>query len=453
MHVELRVGDERLQSAAMAGEVDLVLDDGRAVRVAFDDRTRASGLRETRTRGRWERLSQEPEARLVSDRAPGPHVAASLVRTVLEPGARIQVRGAVEEWAAPAGEATGYRDPEDARTPARIVAAEITDTARVEAAVPGERARFALRAAHFGRALVVLLLVVTLGAYLRWTMLWPRELSHPALPFLRASAACACSLHLAVWLSLLLRRRGSYARFLPRFVRAGKPLSSEGKDGTLLFGIAIATLLGLGTYLVLERILATGDVLVAGKRGRPILEGVWIPGMFQGLGIVVGAVAAWLRERQEAKLAAMFRPAGTDWIVRTGRLAAGELTLSSITYGSGKSSSTHWKASASTLQVRSGTDLFTVDPAGLVWGIDTVDRADVGRTTTWTMGPGASIALAGRIANTSTLRASGPESLLLVAVPEGEDPIASLQRGLEVRRAVLGAALVLAILGAVIAYV
>ncbi len=127
VHVALLVRDDRLQSSGAAGEIDLVLDDGRTVRVAFDGRTHARGLRETRTRGRWERLSQEPDARLVSDRAPGPHVAASLVRTVLEPGARIEVRGAVVAWTAPAREATSYRDAEDSPVPARVVAAAIAD--------------------------------------------------------------------------------------------------------------------------------------------------------------------------------------------------------------------------------------------------------------------------------------------------------------------------------------
>lgn len=437
VQVALRVRDDLLATSGVPGAVELTLDDGTTVRVEIDARTRAPALPETRSAGAWERLAEDPDAALVSSRAPGPHVRATLVRRVARPGARLVVRGKVLESEAPGKSSASYRAPARGKErPRRVLASEIAP--EPTAVAPTREPRpFPLEA--FVRALAALLLVTAVTGFVRWVFLWPDALARPSVLPMRLGAGATCSLHAAVWLSILLQRRGSGARLLPRFVDdSGSALRSPFAEGAQVFATIMATFMLIGSAVALEKIAALGNLLLRGPKGGRLVDGAWMPAGAQLVTAAVGWLALVDRERREARLAGLFRARSTGWSVRAGRMLSGKLELVMSVYGTGRTSTRSWTGSfEGPIEIESDGETLSVSPGGLVWGMDTVDPDDSKpRSTRWTMGPGAYAAVAGRLDDQRTLRATGPESLLFLATPE-QDVLGSLRRGLWTRRVVV----------------
>ena len=176
---------------------------------------------------------------------------------------------------------------------------------------------------------------------------------------------------------------------------------------------------------------------VRGPKG-PLVPGSIVPATFMHLAIVAAWVGLWLRERREARLADLFRDRGSGWKVRSGRIESGSLVLLASTSGHGRSTTTFLRGQVEApLTIRSGEDSLRVEPDKLVFGLDTtIPAKHKPREVRWETAPGAPAAVAGRFDGKSYLRASGPESLLVVSTSD-EDPENALRRRLRHRLIVL----------------
>ncbi|MBX3213697.1 MAG: hypothetical protein KF850_16785 [Labilithrix sp.] len=456
IHVALEVDGETVYERSVDGAFDLLLDGGARVAIETCWQTRvASELEPMRTAETWKRLAKHPDARGVESHAPGPHVRVALLRRVLRPGAAVVVRGAVAEYAIEQETQARYRvAARRAPSPKRLVASAITPERAEAASTMGRRGVAARAGGVVARAGGAVLAVTALLLFVRWVVLWPPELAIAKVASLRASAGAACAMHLAFWLSVVLQRPGSTARLLPRFVGANRrPLGSQLVAGLVVFGVVASLALGAGGALMLEKLLDTGDPTASGRNGRPLLESAWLPAAFLWVCSTCGILGLCLRERGEARLAALFRAHGDGWTVREGVLEEGELTISVHVNGHGRSATRHWSSEIDgALTIASDGETLTVRTAGIAWGIDTVACAPEQRGERWTVGPGAAVAIAGRLGHGTNLLARGPESLVVVATPCTCSVGASLVRGLWLRRAVLAAAVGGAILAIVLAY-
>ena len=456
VHVSLVTADKVIRESGLTGAFDLVLEDGERVRVDITPHTRVDGdeIEEARTTGRWDRLAEHPDARWVESHAPGPHVRATLVRSVLRPGARVVVRGAVVERAASVQ--PSYREAAFG-APEHVTAAAITAGAvRAASTSPGPKPE-ARGDSRLLRCFGAFLAVAAIYVFVRRVLFWPPELVDPRVLPVRASLGAACAIHIALGCLLVCQRPGGVARLLPRFVRADNTLfGSTFFAGFIIFGAVGALAFGVAQELALGEIERTRDLAVRGSKGGQLLDGSWIPATFQWLVVACAILGLYLRERSEAKLATLFGHRGAGWTVRRGELREGTLKIHRFVDGSGRSATHHWTASIQEpLTVTSGDDTIAVNPEGLAWGIDTVapTASPEARATTWAVGTGAAVAIAGRFGDATTLRAHGPESLVLVASTATADVVASLARGLRLRSALLGIAIAGAILAAVIASV
>lgn len=449
VHVALEVDGETVGERSVDGAFDLLLEGGARVTIETCWQTRsASEIEPTRTTGTWERLAKHPDARWVESHAPGPHVRVALLRRVLRPGAAVVVRGTVAEYATEGETQAHYRlAARGAPPPTRLVASAIAPE-RVEAAsTKGRRGVVA-------RAVGAMLAATALLFFVRWVVLWPPELAVAKVASIRAAAGVACAMHLAFWLSVVFQRRGSTARLFPRFVGANRrPLGSELVAGLLVFGVIASMALGAGGVIILEKLLDTGDLTVSGVKGRPLLESAWLPAAFLWVSAACGILGLCLRERGEAQIAGLFRDRGDGWMVREGVLEEGKLTISVHVNGHGRSATRYWSSEVDgVLTITSEGETLTVRTDGIAWAIDTVVKAPAQRGERWSVGPGAAVAIAGRLGDGTNIRARGPESLVVVATPCTRNVVASLVRGLWLRRVVLTATVGGAVLAIVLAY-
>lgn len=429
--VALRVGDEILEQRGVAGQLDLILDDKGMLTVEFDAATRATKLHEVTREGAWERLAKDPVAKLVSGRAPGPHVRATLIRRVARLGERVLVRGRVVG--------------RSGAVVTRIAAAELTLASKLTPSpIQSKAARSKVDVGDLvARAVGVILLLVTLYAALRWVVLWPEQLEHRGITYTRLAVGVACSLHAGIWLALVIRRRGGgVMRMLPRFVAAdGEVISAEMLGVALGTGVVASAMFGaIGGLVMLDEIAKTGNVMTAGNKG-PLVDGAVVPTVGALLMATLGWFAMWGLEGREARLAALFRDRGSSWTARAGHLRAGSLSLYMRISGTNRSASRHWSAEISgPLELELDGRRVTLAPKGLVWGIDPVTSVESsqGRVNEWSMGPDSTVAVAGRLrdSDSTMLQATGPESLVLVASAD-PDVLAGLRRGLWKRRLVL----------------
>ncbi len=84
-----------------------------------------------------------------------------------------------------------------------------------------------------------------------------------------------------------------------------------------------------------------------------------------------------------------------------------------------------------------GEDSLRVEPDGLLFGIDAAIPSQREKNTVrWEAGPGANVAIAGRLDGKDHVRATGPESLLVFGTSDDE-PERALQRLLRQRLVVL----------------
>jgi hypothetical protein len=429
VHVALQVGGEVLGDATIGGELGLELGDGHVVRITLDASTRVTELPETRVSAAWATLSQEPDAARVSSHAPGPHVRATLVRRVLRAGARVAVRGIVTEQRAPQAQgAPGYR--EAGRGPSRPTHVRALEVARPPHEGPGlgRLIRIGLAGLAIAGALFVLA---------EHVLVWPPHLRSPILVPVRIAVGAACAMHLAFWLAVLFGGRGGTLRMLPRFTDAAGR-STDGNFTLIVVGAGLffGTVVAAVHVWALGRVAETGVFVVQGNRG-PVIDGGWLPAV-----LACGAAAVvWLGllglDWRSSKLARLFASAGGAWTVRTGRLRSGTLSIAAQVTGSGRGAMTWWSAWVDgPLSIESGDATFGVEEERLVFGMDLVSSRHADRTTTWTIGPGASVAIAGVLGDDTELAARGPESLLLVASVE-PDVLATLRRGRAMRTLVL----------------
>lgn len=438
VHVTLEVAGESVYERSVDAVFDLLLEDGARVTIETCWQTHsAKEIEPARTTGTWERVAEHPDAQWVESHAPGPHVRVALLRRVLRPGSSVVVRGTVLEHAIERETHAHYRAAaRGAPSPKRLVAIAIAPGRAVAAPTKG-------RPRVFARAVGAVLAVAALLLFARWVVLWPSELAVAKVAPLRAAAGVACAMHCAFWLSVVFQRPGSIARLLPRFVGANRlPLGSQLVATLLVFGVITSMVLGVGGVFILEKLLDTGDLTARGAKGRPLLESAWLSAAFLWIPAAVGLFGLYLRERGEAQIAGLFRDRGGGWTVREGVLEEGELMILMHVDGHGRSATRHWSSEIDgALTIASHGETLTVRTAGIAWAIDTVDDTPAQRGSRWTVGPGAAVAIAGRLGEGTNLRAHGPESLVVVATPCTRHVVASLARGLRLRRAVLALAI------------
>ncbi|MBX3275015.1 MAG: hypothetical protein KF729_32420, partial [Sandaracinaceae bacterium] len=107
VEVELRVAGAVVARAARGDALSVSTGDAE---VALDVSALAlDGVEAETRRGAWRALAAHPEAALVADRAPAPHVAAELTVRRLGPGAEVAIEG--EASAHGFAEGTTNREP------------------------------------------------------------------------------------------------------------------------------------------------------------------------------------------------------------------------------------------------------------------------------------------------------------------------------------------------------
>jgi hypothetical protein len=443
VEVTLRVGDQTLGHRGLAAELELILDDGSPVTVVTEARTRTKDLRERSETGPWRKLSGLAHAELVRDHAPGPHVRASLVERFVEPGTRVIVRGPVV-----AGTGTA---------PQKIRAVELSRSTAHEQVAARERKRTRADVRDWiGRGIGGLLVLASLAWAIRWVALWPAELVHPGVDKLRLAVGVASSTSAGLWLSLLLRRRGARIRMLPRFVGGdGQPIGHGGMfELPLVISMLMTLFWGvLGAGVALNTIAEAGDVWARNAKGHaPAADGFVFNATVLFAAVAAVTLLAW--EWGGARLAKLLRPLGPDWQLAQGRLTGGSLVFSSQTHGSGRATSTHWSANLEgPLTVEAPEGRWTIDPEGLVWAVDLGPEPEHpgNRSTIWRTKPGAAVVVAGRLSG-PRLRASGPESLILVASELDDDLVGSIRRGLWTRRLIVALPVIGALVSAAVVY-
>jgi hypothetical protein len=420
--VTLRVEDQQVARATIPGELELVGDDGRALTIEITDATHTSDLDQRKRSGTWAKLSQDPHAARFGERAPGPHVRATLIHEPLEPGARVRVTGSIVQGSAAA--------------PIRVRATTVAGVARAAEAKADGGSRSVPPVLR--RAWAVLPMLLLGLAYWTYVLRWPEQLAHPNIDHMRRAIGVACTLHFGVWTAVLLGRPGAAFRQLPAFVdRTGEPLAGLGTHD-LIIGLSAFLILAVGlvpSLAHLAEIAATGDVLVKNHKGVARVSSGSVHVVFAGLVALVGYFGLVRSEWTEARLARLFRAHGSDWQLGGGRLRAGKLTVQG---GTAKSSDE--------LEIEiENSDRVQVMTKGLVWGLVDVEpqpdpSASKGEANAkakcLVAGPGAHVVLAGRLHDGPELRATGAESLLLLAGPR-PDLLAAVERGLWTRRLVL----------------
>jgi hypothetical protein len=420
--VRLQVADEQVARAPIPGELELVGDDGRPLTIEISDQTTTAGLDERTQAGPWAKLSQAPDAARLAHRAPGPHVRATLIREQLEPGARVRIRGHVVEGSPAA--------------PSRVRATSITRAkAKPSTDEPTDGRRPLPAKLVVRHGLVAAVLLVFAFAYWRSVIAWPDALAHPGVEHLRREVGLSCALMFAVLPMMLTARPGALVRQFPVFVdREGQGTAFK---ATMLFATAVVAAASMGlitSYLVLDDILTSQNVLAKGTKGWAYVDGAWTSLVLAGLLLALGYATLFAGERSNARLAALFRPL-PSWQVLSGRLREGKLDLAAEVFGF----SLMWTGTASeTLVVETERGPVRVATRGLVWAVDTSAPAP-GPGTRYPTEPGAHVLIAGRLGEPGQeleLRASGPESLLLVASSQ-PDLLAALHRGLWMRRLTL----------------
>jgi hypothetical protein len=431
LRVELRVGERSLGVRTLVETVELIADDGSPVTVELGEDTTLTGVREELVEGAWERLAkQQPEAERFASVAPGPHVRASLVRWVLEPGAMLEVRGRSR-----------------AHGPGRrLAASELAQVAAGQTCASGP----ARPPVDVRRVLAAVVGIAAAAWYLRLTLLWPAELTSPTILWFRQAAAIGCATVIALTLAMASRRVTGGARLwlLPRFVTTDDKHGTCAFDGSgpIIFAGLPAVLGGIWPGVVLEVRLLLANLVE--------FDSPWSATLLCGLGMTVGIYTLWKHERLADRQARRFCP-GQGWSLIRARVDAGALRLRVERRSYFRGHADYFLGEIDgPLRLDHGGAPILVEPKQLVWALDlgAPDQRDDDGTLRWSAGSGATALLAGRFEpGAASVAATGPESLLLF-VSRDPDPAAALRRALWTRWIVLASGPLLGLLAALLIF-